>query len=963
MSKRGRKLAIVGLLALIALVVVIWRTMRRRDMADLLDQANHAIEQRDFASARVMLDRILDRHPMDSGALLARGRLAGAEAEWAEALNYLRRIPDTARQSAGARYFEGLVLFEMQRPRDAEQAWLRALAKAPESPETLEQLANLYALQIRVPELRSTLEQLLRLRPLTLKDSVLLVTGGESWGFPPERIEKLRAVVASDPDDVESRIALARLYQRIEQYDESVALLERLQTPSTLDGRACAILAEARMSQGDWQGARAELDRAPSGGRPDPWLLLSRGRWHEEAGDLEPAVQLFAAVLEIDPMDVDANYHMGSVLDRLAKKQEADHYYYRAQQIEDVIQRAMLLLITNEPNDLIGGLKRVGDTLADLEEWLPAALAYERVLDVDPNHADSRQKAAIAVSNWRSTLARGRASTGVDIAKVLRERALPDRLSLADVRRQLGVNFSYFTGNSGVKYIIESLGGGVAALDYDGDGWVDLFFPQGCQLPIDSEDHIHLNALFRNQAGSFEDVSSLVGVGQPGYGIGCISGDSDNDGFSDLIISRYGRNLMYGNNGDGTFREITDQSGLSGKHMSTSLALADLDRDGDLDLYVVNYVNELKVCRGTDGRPVSCRPAEIDAEQDQLYENRGDGTFVDVTESSGCVAPNGKGLGVVVADLDNDEWPDIYVANDTTPNFLFRNLKSDHSEIGGSGIHLAEQGLVSGSAVNAEGKSEGSMGIACADLDNNGQLDLYVTNFQGETNTLYINQGEMLFLDMTKRTPGLSAPTIPMVGFGTQAIDVDLDGRLDLFVTNGHVDSNSFLDTPEKMRPMLFQNNGRLQFQDVSLTSGVFFRGKYLGRGAALLDWDRDGRADLVVVHQNAPAAMLHNETKAVGHSIALRFVGKESNREAVNVRVWVKTRTGSYLHELCGGAGYLSANEPMLLVGLGSEEIVETLDVFWPSGRHDRWTQLAADRCWLLIEGRDPLEREQFKR
>jgi tetratricopeptide (TPR) repeat protein len=964
MSRRVRIFGSVGLPVLITLIAVAWHVMRRRDTAELLDHANHAIEQRDFAAARAMLTIVLERQPSDPAALLARGRLAGAETQWSEALAYLRRIPDTAPQSAAARYFEGLVLFEMHLPREAERAWLHTLARAPDSHEALEQLANLYAFQMRVPELRSTLEQLLTLQPLTLKHLVLLATAGESWGFPPDRIEALRAVLAADPDDIESRIALARLYVRIEQCAVAIALLEPIQPQIRHDARVCAALAEARMNQGDWPGARVELDRAPADGLPNPWLLFSQGRWLEEAGQLEEASTSFNAVLQIDPMNIDATYHMASVLERLAKKLQADLYYYRAQQIEDVIQRSMLLLITTEPRELIAGLMRVGDTLTDLEEWLMAALAYERLLDVSPDRVDARDKGALAVSKWRANRRTGaRASQeGIAARRGTPALPLPDRLSFVDVHRRLGVDFSYFTGNSGVKYIIESLGGGVAAMDYDGDGWVDLFFPQGCQLPIDSEDRSHLNAVFRNHGGSFENVSVYAGLDQPGYGIGCMSGDSDNDGFPDLVISRYGRNVMYSNNGDGTFGEVTDRAGLGGHHMSTSLAFADLDRDGDLDLYIVNYVNELKVCRGLDDRPVSCRPADIDAEQDQLYENRGDGTFVDVTESSGCMAPNGKGLGVIVADLDDDGWPDVYVANDTTPNFLFQNLKSSRSEIGGSGILLAEQGISSGSAVNLEGKAEGSMGIACADIDNDGRLDLYVTNFQGETNTLYFNQGGLMFRDATKRLPGLSASTIPMVGFGTQAIDVDLDGNVDLFVTNGHVDSNSFLETPEKMRPQLFQNRGALQFQDVSLTSGVFFRNRYLGRGAAELDWDRDGRADLVIVHQNAPAAMLHNETAAVGHAIALRFVGRESNREAVNVRVWVKTKTGKFLHERCGGAGYLSANEPLVLAGLASEKIVQTLDVFWPSGRHDQWPNLAADRCWLLIEGQEPLERELLR-
>jgi hypothetical protein len=324
--------------------------------------------------------------------------------------------------------------------------------------------------------------------------------------------------------------------------------------------------------------------------------------------------------------------------------------------------------------------------------------------------------------------------------------------------------------------------------------------------------------------------------------------------------------------------------------------------------------------------------------------------FVNATQPAGMVAGDGRGLGVVIADLNDDGWPDVYVANDSSPCFLFQNQGPDD----GSGLKFAEIGLASGTAVNAEGHPTAAMGIACADLDGDGRLDLYVTNFYRETDILYLNRGDSLFEDATHRA-GIAGATRLVLGWGTQAADFDLDGRPELFLTNGHIDDLRDEDMPWKMPPQLFYNLGEGAFADISRDSGEFFGGEYLGRGVARLDWNRDGRPELVVVHQDRPAALLKNETRSTGHRVVLELHGVRSNRDAIGARLRVVCASQLQVLEICGGDGYCATNEKRQFVGIGSATRIDVLDIQWPSGQSDHWIGIPADSELTLIEGQPP--------
>jgi hypothetical protein len=517
------------------------------------------------------------------------------------------------------------------------------------------------------------------------------------------------------------------------------------------------------------------------------------------------------------------------------------------------------------------------------------------------------------------------------------------------VHASAGIDYQYFNGQTGYKYLLESMGGGVAVLDYDNDGWPDLYVPQGCQFPVDPDNRRHVDRLFRNTGqGTFVDVTRAAGLGDHQYSQGCAVADYDNDGDQDIVVANFGPNTFYRNNGDGTFSEVADAVGLQGQAWSSSLALADLNRDGNLDLYVVNYVDQLKVCRTPDGGYACCDPANFNGQQDRLYQSRGDGRFQDVTNASGILHSNGNGLGVLIVDLDDDRWPDIYVANDTTPNFLFHNERSSGPPT------FTSHGLLAGVAVSGEGQAQGSMGIACADFDDNGLLDLCVTNFYGEGATMYLNRGNLMFEDGT-RAARLLLPTKRLVGFGVQAPDLDLDGRRELFMANGHIDDFSARNEPWKMPPKLFRRTDPGLFEEVSPACGDYFSGAYLGRGAACLDWDRDGDPDLAVVHQDAPLALLSNETPASGGVLILELHGVVSNRDAVGARIHVTAAGRSQVREICGGDGFYATNERAQHIGIGPASTAELVEVVWPAGSHQRLTNVSANSRIVFIEGQAP--------
>jgi hypothetical protein len=534
------------------------------------------------------------------------------------------------------------------------------------------------------------------------------------------------------------------------------------------------------------------------------------------------------------------------------------------------------------------------------------------------------------------------------------------RARFTDVAASAGLRFQYFTGAVAAtrgKRMYEFTGGGIAVLDYDGDGWPDLYLTQGCAWPPREGAAEHLDRLYRNRGdGTFEDVTERAGLREARFSQGVTVGDFDNDGHPDLYVANIGANRLFRNHGDGTFEDVTELSGTAGNRWTTSCLLADLNGDTWPDIYAVNYLSgdDLfdRICEAPGGQLEICPPHIFAAAQDQLYINLGDGRFEEQTDSAGIAIPQGKGLGIVAADFEGSGRLSLFIANDAVPNFYFVNQTPQR----GGKLAFVEQGLASGLALNASGNPQACMGIAAGDADQDGRLDLFVTNFYQESNTLYLQQAPNLFADAT-RAAGLEEPSFLMLGFGTQFLDGDLDGRPDLVVANGNVGEDPELRIPYRMRPQYFANLGGeagARFAELpAAKAGPYFAGEYLGRGLARLDWNRDGREDFAVTHLDAPAALLSNETPRKHHFLALHLRGVASDRDAIGSTVRVTAGARTWVRQLTAGDGYQASNQRMLLFGLGSEAQVQQVEIRWPSGGVQTYADLPVDREWLLIEGR----------
>ena len=491
--------------------------------------------------------------------------------------------------------------------------------------------------------------------------------------------------------------------------------------------------------------------------------------------------------------------------------------------------------------------------------------------------------------------------------------------------------------------------GGVGVLDYDGDGWLDVYLVQGGPFPPPAGARAQGDRLFRNRGdGTFEDVTRSSGISAMpgGYGHGVSVGDFDNDGHPDLFLTRWQSYALYRNRGDGTFEDVTERAGLAGnRDWPTSSAFADLDNDGDLDLYVCHYgvwdTAHPLLCKDPTGRMnISCDPRSIAALPDHLFRND-NGRFVDATAEAGIVDRDGRGFGVVAADFDGDGLPELFVANDSTANYYFHNLGA---------LRFEEVGHAAGVAANAGGGYQAGMGVACGDWDGDGKLDLAVTNFYGESTTLFHNLGQGLFVDHTAAA-GLAAPSRYLLGFGAAFFDADNDGSLDLMTANGHV-SDLRPQVPYAMTAQIYRGTTDGRLTDVTGLAGPAFERLHVGRGLAVGDLDNDGRVDALMLSQNEPPTYFHNRATAAGHYLTLELQGTRSNRDGVGAVVTVTAGGRKLLAQRFGGGSFQSAGDYRLHFGLGAAERVESLEVRWPSGCVDFHPGIAINRRHVLKEG-----------
>ena len=517
-----------------------------------------------------------------------------------------------------------------------------------------------------------------------------------------------------------------------------------------------------------------------------------------------------------------------------------------------------------------------------------------------------------------------------------------------DVTAQAGLQFIHNSGAYGGKLLPETLGSGCAFLDYDNDGWQDILLVNGMDWPGHTQKHSTLKLYRNNRNGTFTDVTKAAGLDVEMYGMGVAAGDFDNDGFPDLLITCVGQNRLFRNTGKGTFVDVTTSSGLAGRAgFSTSALWVDFDRDGRLDLLVCNYVKwtpEHDVFCSVDGSKKSyCTPEAYRGDTCWLFRNRGNGTFEDVTETSGIFDTSSKSLGVAMIDDDEDGWPDLFVANDTQPNKLYRNQRNGT---------FKEVAVDAGVAFSADGKARAGMGVDAGDFDGSGRAGLAVTNFDNEMIGLYRAIGRGRFEDVAVRA-GVGAASRSTLGFGCVFADVDLDGALDLLVANGHIDATvrQIQGHAGYAQPaQLFLNQGGGAFRDVAGAVGGGFNAPRVGRGLAVGDFDRDGDVDVLMTTNNGPAVLFRNDQTG-RRSLRLKLTGTKSNRDAIGATVRIYHGGTSQSRMVKSGSSYLSQSELPLTFGVGSRDVVDRVVVSWPSGATQEFKSVATGREYHCVE------------
>ncbi len=521
-----------------------------------------------------------------------------------------------------------------------------------------------------------------------------------------------------------------------------------------------------------------------------------------------------------------------------------------------------------------------------------------------------------------------------------------------------GITWTHTSGSSPEKYLPESTGAGCAFLDYDNDGWMDIYLVNSGPCDFYTPPHPLRNALYRNNRdGTFTDVTEKAGVAGGGYGMGAAVGDYNGDGFPDLYVTQYGRSILYRNNGDGTFTDVTEKAGVAAPGWASSAVWFDYDNDGKLDLFVCRFVDFSKAKNHRCGAPnlpalagmnEYCYPRIYTPMPSWLFHNNGDGTFTDVSQKMGITDNPGKSWGVVATDINNDGWLDLFVANDTTANFLFMNRQ---------GKRFEEVGFTSGVAYGEGGKARSGMGVDSADFDQDGWMDLFVTNLNHEFYGFYKNKHDETFDDIAGPASVANATRL-MSGWGVKFFDYDNDGNLDLFIANGHPDDliEKIYDSVTYREPLLLFHNTAGTLRNVSQESGPAFTRPLSARGLALGDFDNDGAVDVLISNNDSGPVLLRNSAAAGSHWLGLKLTGKKCNPDAVGARI--RWQAGSIKRSMMkvGGGGYLSSHDPRVVLGIGGNEKFDWMEIQWPgpSTLVQRFTDLPLNRYVSIVEGDD---------
>ena len=944
----------------------------RRSPEQRLRDADRAYTQRQFVQAEAIAGSVPADSPHFAEALLLAGRACIRQGRPDAAVGWLNQIPDDSSEAAVETGFMAaeILLTRLFHPSAAEHRLRRLLLQNPKHVPSHRLLARLLVLYGRrweaiVPRLEllrddsfNSSDLLFLAEPETFRENLSLVAESARRN-PEDPLVKLGTSCALRNRDAARAEALLR--EALLVAPDSIEAQVRLGSMLLDSGRTSDFLA--------WN---AHLPSAAES-HPETWAL--RGDYANSQGDVRGAARCYWNSLRRDPCRQRAAYQLGQMMLALKRPDSAALFLERSAMLQDM--QLLMKRYTSAPEDTMRQAAELCEKLGMLWEawgWARLALANDPQLTwaaetdgrlaplltpdlarVSPD-ADVTRKvdlSDIPLPRWEHV---GNDSQLADSVPFEHHPQFEDDASSSRL------SFTYFNDDdprSPAARPFEFTGGGVAVLDYDGDGWPDLYLTQGCHFPLQNDQREHVDRLFRNLGnGQFADVTTAAGLREDRYSQGVTVGDYNDDGYPDLYIANVDVNRLYRNNGDGTFRDVTIETGTGGDRWTTSCLMADLNGDAWPDVYAVNYLAGSdvfeRICRESGGKPRICTPYDFEPAQDRLYVNLGNGRFEEWTNEGGILVSRGKGLGIVVIDLTGTGRPNLFVANDTDANCYFVNKTSGP----GSPPLLRESATESGLAFDRSGLTQACMGVAVGDANADGLIDLFVTNYYDEPNTLYVQQSGGLFQDVTRQA-GLSQPSLAVLGFGTQFIDGELDGYPDLIATNGHVEDKRNQNIPYQMRPQYFRNRGGERFEELSAESlGPFFGREVLGRGLARMDWNRDGREDVVISHLDAPAALLTNRTERAGHFLVIRLRGVRASRDAIGATVRVRAGNRTWTQQLTAGDGYQASNQRQLVFGLGERDRVDELILNWPSGLRQSFASPPIDTELLAIEHRQGLLR-----
>jgi tetratricopeptide (TPR) repeat protein len=858
--------------------------------------------------------------------------------------------------------------------RAAEPHLREVLRRDPDHVEAAAKLAFLLRIQGRIWESMLPVQALIRGDQfrgdeIHMLGSQLLVVSDDAY---------LQRATARLPDDPLPLMGRTKLLLTNNELSEAGKLLERLVA-------GAGDIIEVQSMYG-WllneTGRDAEfLDwnaRLPVNADEHPGIWFARGLFLTRHQRPQEAARCFMETVVRSPNHFEATYRLSQVLSNLKHEQFAAIAGARAQELARVelaineLSRGKSFEFMEKAVEQLARVGRyweaaalselVGRLMSDRRDWsrgklrqYAAMIPFDHSFNVIWNPITGLEPDAFPLPEWSRGLDREvRKSTSPDT---------PPTIAFRENASHVGLNFTYFNGSTaseGLGHIFETTGGGVAVLDVEADGWPDLWLAQGSDIWSEKATSDLIDGIFRNIDGTrFENITEKSAVRETGFSQGVAVGDIDSDGFPDVCVANVGPNSLYLNNGDGTFTDVTQQAGVAGNEWTLSPAIVDLNRDGHPELYCVNYLRTEEVLArrcSRNGAPLTCAPSLFGAEQDRVYLNSHSLPFEDVTESSGIVCADGKGLSLVAADFDQSGRVSLFIGNDSTNNFYFRN----HSTTGGR-LQFTEEAILSGLASDGRGRAQATMGIAAEDMNSDGRPDLFITNFFADPNTLYLSDASGVYVDAT-REQRLYDASYNLLGFGSQSLDADLDGRPDLIITNGHVDRSEATGEPDWMRPQFFRGTSDGFVELTPDILGPFFEQKFLGRALTRLDWNRDGRADCCISNLYHPHSLLTNTTTNQGNALLVRLIGTTIDRDAIGTTVRVDAEKMSWTRQLMGGDGYESSNERVLVFGLGDREYADTLSVHWLSGSVQTFLNVPARGIIVVIESSPELIRLPIK-